>query len=599
MQYLVFEHLRKGLRRGWFGLVAFGAMVSASPGARAATLGQTDVAVALYASAGGTSWTPLSGSTLSGFFGPHRCACPDTLSVQLQLTSSGQTNLGNSTIGVSFFLGQNCLATTASCVQLGQVTFSAAVSATSPTFNSSLVYASASGATSTCTALTAGTTTLWAVLTQDGVPLPFVPTLDLSVITATVAAPTAVATQPSNQGLLISWTPPKDASLVAGYQVLCLPHPTTASTVGYETCGLTTVTDATVLTTGDVDQVCSSVLPASATSVRLSGLDNGTTYTVAVVAIDPSGATSALSPVAQGTPVPTSGFMDRYKNAGGEATGCSLSKSHRTNALVLLAVVIVLLLLWRAHRSPRRRGPGGWTYLPLLLLALPSEGRSQSFAVDHDDDWGDQKAAPHMFQPPDWGFEVGLSLYRPAVDSEFRDGARPYADTFGSGRHLLWEAELDRYLLHRVGTLGVGLRVGFYRVTAAAFLEDGVTRSGDETSLQLIPFSLSVFYKADGLPGLRLVPLTPYVKAGLDGVSWRSTNTGANTQVGFSPGWHAAAGLMLGLNSLGSGIVIPGTLADPCALFFEWDYAAINGLGMGQALHVGDNTWYAGLMFDL
>jgi hypothetical protein len=47
------------------------------------------------------------------------------------------------------------------------------------------------------------------------------------------------------------------------------------------------------------------------------------------------------------------------------------------------------------------------------------------------------------------------------------------------------------------------------------------------------------------------------------------------------------------------GTINPGALADPCALFFEWDYAAINGLGFGKMLHVGDNTWFAGVTFDL
>jgi len=29
------------------------------------------------------------------------------------------------------------------------------------------------------------------------------------------------------------------------------------------------------------------------------------------------------------------------------------------------------------------------------------------------------------------------------------------------------------------------------------------------------------------------------------------------------------------------------------------DYAAINGLGFGGTLHVGDSTWFAGITFDL
>ena len=113
---------------------------------------------------------------------------------------------------------------------------------------------------------------------------------------------------PANKGLLVSWSPPADASLVAGYQVLCLPRPTTASAAGYESCGLVSNSEATVITPDDETQLCSAVLSAKASSVRVTGLSNGTAYTVAVIAINPSGATSAPSSSAVGTPQPTISF---------------------------------------------------------------------------------------------------------------------------------------------------------------------------------------------------------------------------------------------------------------------------------------------------
>ena len=74
---------------------------------------------------------------------------------------------------------------------------------------------------------------------------------------------------------------------------------------------------------------------------------------------------------------------------------------------------------------------------------------------------------------------------------------------------------------------------------------------------------------------------------------------GKASHTGFTLGWHVAAGLALGLNALGLGANHAGAIAGPGSLFFEWDYAAINGLGIGKELHVGDSTWVAGLMFDL
>jgi len=567
-------------------------------------LTQSDVALAIYAM-DGSSWRQLTSGALSGFFGAHRCNCPATLSAQLQLTSSGQTNLGNSTVSVNFLLGANCSTAPASCVSLGQVTFSASQSAASPQFDSSLVFqAGAGGSAVNCGNLTAGSTTLWAVLAQDGVALTFAPTTDIPVITTTVAAPTAVTALAANQGLLVTWTPPKDTSLVAGYQVLCLPPPTAASTAGYESCGLdTSSVGSAVLTPADATEICSAEVSATTTQVRLSGLVNGTPYTVAVIAIDPSGGVSAVSPPAAATPEPTKGFYEKYKQAGGAATGCALSPSPLSGHVRLFWIAVATALIAaRSWRSRRRRHPkrSGLATAALIVLAFSATAHAQIVPERSNDDWTKNPSASGIEMPPEWGFEFGLSLYRPAVDSEFSGGIHPYADTFGSSRHLMSEVELDRYLGHGFGSWGLGLRIGYYKVTGAAFLSDGITRSGDETSLRLVPFSLSALYKADGLPGLRSVPLVPYVKAGLDGVVWTEGTTGdQSSHNGFTPGWHVTAGLALGLNSLGTGAIKQGAVAGAGSLFFEWDYAAINGLGLGSELHVGDSTWFAGLMFDL
>jgi hypothetical protein len=291
-----------------------------------ASLSESDFSLGLdeYSEAG--AWVELDTSNLDGVFGPHRCQCSEKLAPVLQLTSTGQTNIGSSTIGVTFYLGDNCYSAPTSCTSLGQASFSASVGASPPTFSSNTVFEAATGSASpSCTSLTAESTTLWAILTQDGKALSFSLTIDLPVSGATVGAPTGVTTVPANEGLLVSWSPPADASLVAGYQVLCLPRPTTASTAGYESCGLVSNSEATVITPDDETQLCSAVLSAKASSVRVTGLSNGTAYTVAVIAIDPSGATSAPSSSAVGTPQPTISFWDKYKQAGGAATGCSLS----------------------------------------------------------------------------------------------------------------------------------------------------------------------------------------------------------------------------------------------------------------------------------
>ena len=585
-------------------VLALAAALAWTPGAaHATTLTASDFALSVYASAGTSSLT-LDSSNLGGFFNPHECLCLDTITAVLQMTTTGQTDVGSSTITASFFLGANCSTSTSStsCVSLGsQIALTTSQSAQA-TLTSSQVFQSAAGsATVDCANLTAGSTTLWVFITQDGTALSFSLSQQLPVVATTVAAPIAVTALPSNHGILVAWTPPADTSQVAGYQVLCLPRPATASTAAYESCGLdSSGIGSAVMTASDETEVCSAEVSATKTSVRLAGLTNGTSYTVGVISIDQSGGVSALSPQATATPQPTLGFFDKYQQEGGAASGCAMSpRSGRTGLLWIALAAALVVALGRGPRGQSRRGAAGATRVLVLLLAFSATARAQ-IAVDRQDaDWPSESHVSPLPQIPDWGVEIGVSLYRPAVDSEFSNGAHPFAETFGSGRHLLSEAEVDRYLYRRYGTWGVGLRGGYYKVTGAAFLADG-TRSGDETALSLIPFALSLVYKADRIPGLKQVPLIPYAKIGLDGVAWTATNTGGSaSHSGFTPGWHTAAGVALGLNFLGLGSINPGALADPCALFFEWDYAAINGLGFGKLLHVGDSTWFAGVTFDL
>jgi hypothetical protein len=583
------------------------ALAWAPTAAQAAVLTESDFSLAVYVP-DGSSLRALDSSDLSGYFNRHRCLCPDTITAQLQLTSAGQTDIGSSTVAVSFFLGAACAsgASSASCVSVGgPLSFSASQSATSPTFDSGQIFQAAAGSSTVdCENFTSGATTLWAVLAQDGTALPFALSLGLPVVATVVAPPAAVTALPGNHSLLVTWTPPADTAQIAGYQVLCLPRPAQASTAAYETCGLdSSGTGSASLTPSDQTEVCSAEVPAGKTSVRVAGLDNGTSYTVAVISIDPSGGVSALSPKATAIPQPTMGFYETYRQDCGAASGCALAPGSGRAGRRWVALVAALLVgLGRSPRGRRRRRTGGAcvTRAILSVLAFSATARAQ-ISIDYSDaDGPSPLPAPPGLHPPDWGIELGVSLYRPAVDSEFSNGAHPFADTFGSARHLLWEVEVDRYLYHRFGTWGVGLRGGYYTVTGAAFLADGKTRSGDQTALRLIPFTLSLLYKADRIPALRQVPLIPYLKAGLDGVVWTTNSTGGSaSHSGFVPGWHTAAGVALGLNFLGLGTINPGALADPCALFFEWDYAAINGLGLGKMLHVGDSTWFAGVTFDL
>ena len=66
-----------------------------------------------------------------------------------------------------------------------------------------------------------------------------------------------------------------------------------------------------------------------------------------------------------------------------------------------------------------------------------------------------------------------------------------------------------------------------------------------------------------------------------------------------APATLSQSDLALAVHASPDGTTWSALGASALAGFFEWDYAAIDGLGFGHSLHVGDSTWFAGIMFDL
>ena len=164
------------------------------------------------------------------------------------------------------------------------------------------------------------------------------------------------------------------------------------------------------------------------------------------------------------------------------------------------------------------------------------------------------------------------------------------------------QLEIDRHVLHRGGTWAIGAAAGYYRATAASLSADLQMRTGDETSLRLIPLSLGLVYRADMLRDRVGSPLVPYAKAGLDCTLWRMADTAGSDSSGRTFGWHAAAGVTLDLSFLDTEAAMSMDReagVNQTALFFEVVRYDLTGFGSGSALHVGDTTWFAGLMLEL
>jgi hypothetical protein len=211
-----------------------------------------------------------------------------------------------------------------------------------------------------------------------------------------------------------------------------------------------------------------------------------------------------------------------------------------------------------------------------------------------------------------WAIELRFGLYRPDIDSEFKGAMNPHQDFFGSKRRLMFQMEGDYQFFNRFGTAAVSLSAGYFRETARSFVEnsaDPTERSGDTTALTLYPLTAGLVYRFD-VPVRRLnIPLVPYAKAGLTYTIWSISNGNGDVATtatggrgrGGTPGWYGGVGLSFLLNFL-----------DPTAartfdsdsgvnrtyLFFELVHMDGSGLGRKNVLHVGDDTWFAGLMFE-
>ena len=241
------------------------------------------------------------------------------------------------------------------------------------------------------------------------------------------------------------------------------------------------------------------------------------------------------------------------------------------------------------------------------LTALPRAARAQDFA----DEAAIVEGEGNIYKTPQrFAYELTFGPYKPDIDGEFNGVRTPYADYFGSGQHLLIRTELDYQFLHRFGSLGAGIGLGYFSVTGTAPVANGTgLPSGDKSQLKVVPLSLSAVYRFDYLLDTRNIPLVPFGKLGLDWAYWQITDGNGNIADdgngghgrGGTLGWHAAAGIALMLD-----FIDPDAARDfdqevgvnHTGLTFEYYHSDISGLGQSGRLHVGDNNWTLGLVLE-
>jgi hypothetical protein len=338
-------------------------------------------------------------------------------------------------------------------------------------------------------------------------------------------------------------------------------------------------------------------------------LQNNVLYTVVLVGVDNNGNLGTPTDTVTGSPVLTVDFYNEYANQGGEAVGgyCSLARGavHSGGGLLLLGV------LFGARR--RRR-----LWIVAFVLGILAARSALGQAIFHDDDTmfardgaGQERLGA---SPRTMAIEFRVGPYLPDVDSGLSNGAMPHRDTFGSSNRVLYQLEIDYDLWQGFGNVGLGVGLGYFRESAKAFVADSNgystgERSADNTSLRLLPISLLAIYRFDVLALQWNVPVVPYVKLGLNYTFWKITDGNGDVArlatgdggTGGTLGWQATAGLALqldGLDPVSMHLLDGETGLNHVYLFWDYSHVDASGLGLGHQLHVGDDTWSAGLLVE-
>jgi len=613
----------------------------------------------------GDSWVDLATTDAATYLNQARCECPTPMQVLVQMASGSRsklTTLTSPAANARLYVGYNCAQLNTAVVPnapqcansqigttlVGLSDFSANGSWTVPTTVAELF-----SATTNCQQTLPTTVWLWIDSLGVGAPDSGVsgssaPSLPISLDGTPPLAPNGITAEGGDEALVVSWTSVANTSDLAGYLVFCMrgdglqvfkpsfyssqymTSQTQCSIVTPPTlpafvsaAGKTTAIEdmaPTFFQNLDSNYLCSGLLSPTQTSARISILQNGIDYTVGVASVDTHGNASPIQSGFVQKPVPTINFYQEYRDEGGRSPGgyCTLAgRGARLGAMSLLVGAGFLALnIFRRRRRARRALSRG---LPFLLVTLAAGSvQAQDASPPRSEEISTEQRGDYR-TPREWAFELRFGPYAPDVDSEFSGSAAPYKTIFGSKRHLMSQLELDWQFFQTFGSLAAGVVIGYYNESAKAFTADATgacvldskgacVRSGDDTSLRLIPIAALLVYRWDVAAQQWKIPLVPYAKLGLNYTFWGITNGNGNVPdyegghgSGGTAGWQAAAGMSLMLDILdpdaARGLDME-TGVNHSYVFFEWNHVDASGLGMSNKLHVGDSRWVIGLMFE-
>ncbi len=242
------------------------------------------------------------------------------------------------------------------------------------------------------------------------------------------------------------------------------------------------------------------------------------------------------------------------------------------------------------------------------LLALAGGARAQG--VDEFGPYGGLENRYRQPVPQRVAVEVRIGPYTPRVDEQV--SGTPYETTFGDSQRWFGGVEGDWQVLriHKVLSFGPGFNWAYTSSSGKGFLTSGAGRSGQETSLNIMPMQLVGVLRLDALADNTPVPLVPYAKLGLAGALWWSKDGGETAYddasgtdgTDFSYGYCGAAGLMLRLDFLDpddANTTRAWQGLDHSYLFAEWNMSRLDGFGSNSTMDVGADTWLLGVAAEI
>lgn len=154
--------------------------------------------------------------------------------------------------------------------------------------------------------------------------------------------------------------------------------------------------------------------------------------------------------------------------------------------------------------------------------------------------------------PKFWVLELQFGGYEPQIDREV--AGTPFQDVFGDSS-VISQLAFQRLVYQGIGTLGIGVQAGYSEFFGRALLQNSDERSGDTTSLHVVPIQLFASYRFDYAAIHWDIPFAVYGKAGIGEWIWWSNDGSGDTAgdgeaSGAKLGFSVAAGLAFHLDFL-------------------------------------------------